>query len=374
MKVIIFIGNTIKSGLDSPTPGESRWAQNLARMLGENGHEVDGIAGVPWDPPSWGDTTPVPGVTLSALPDYNKEYDLALYLPWEYQVYDTNKLSYTAWRPCYKIPVKAKWYVHCTFSWGASIADDHDCYNRNHVLAYPYIQEDHQFPTDSAENPYKTFALPIPLYKELAPIELENRKNILWSTKDVFHPDWGKCPEFPDGNPNHHCPRIGMATLGAIKRLAQKHSFDVHFLSTRFFNPDASPIARMLGTMEFAKTIPNSHFHGLLPQAELFGIMRQTRITAIVSGLLGSFGESIIKGAVPLCYSGHLQRASAEKHGIKLNVFEATEDEIYECMEKLYTDDDFYMDVITDYRHEMRHYSYDEAYKYFQLMIGQLGL
>ncbi len=372
MKVIVFIGNTLKNGLNSPTPGESRWAQNLARMLGEHGHEVDAIAGVVWDPPCWGASTPVPGVTLSALPDYDKEYDLAIYMPWEYQVYENNQ--YTPWRQCHEIPLKAKYYVHNTFSWGISIRDDHICHQKNHILAYPYMQENHQFPTDPAENPYPTFALPLPLYKEILPVDLENRKNILWSTKDVFHPDWGKCEEHPEGNIDHHCPRIGMATLGAIKRLAEKHEFDTHFLSTRFFSPKNSAIAKKLKVMEFAESIPNAYFHDLLPQDELKSVMKETRVTAIVSGLLGSFGESIINGAVPLCYAGHLQRDAAEKHGIKLPVFDATEDQIYECMEKLYTDDDFYMQVIEDYRHEMRHYSYDEAYRYFELMVKELGL
>jgi hypothetical protein len=372
MDISVFVSGSIKNGLDSATPGEGRWAQNLARMLAEHGHNVDVVANVVWDPPSWGTSKPLPNVNLSSLINKDKEYDLVLYMPWEYQVYENNR--YTPWRPCHEIPLKAKYYVHNTFSWGASIKDDHICYNRNHVLAYPYIQENHQFPTDPGENPYPTFALPIPLYKELAPIDLENRKNILWSTKDVFHPDWGKDAEHPHGNEDHHCPRIGMATLRAIKRLAEKYDFHTHFLSTRFFYPELSPIAKRLGVLDFAKSIPNSHFHALLPQDELKRVMRSTRITAVVSGLLGSFGESIISGAVPLCYSGHLQRDAAEKHGIKLPVFDATEEQIYDCMEKLYTDDDFYMSVIEDYRHEMRYYSYDSAYRYFELMVEQLGL
>lgn len=372
MDIAIFIGGSIKNGLDSATPGEGRWAQNLAKMLAEHGHNIDAIANVVWDPPSWGNTTPLPNVNLSPYVNTKKEYDLALYVPWEYQMYENE--SYSPWRPCHEIPLKAKYYVHCTFSWGISIRDDHICYNKNHVLAYPYMQENHQFPVDKEENPYPTFALPLPLYKDIAPINLNDRKNILWSTKDVFHPDWGKDAEHPKGNTDHHCPRIGVATLKAIKRLAQEFNFDTHFLSTRYFHPAMSSIAERLGVLDLAKSIPNAHFHDLLPQKELRDIMQRTRITAVVSGLLGSFGESIVMGAVPLCYSGHLQRAAADKHGIKLPVFDATEDQIYDCMKKLYTNDDFYMEVIKDYRHEMRHYSYDKAYKYFELMVKELDV
>jgi hypothetical protein len=372
MDIVVFIGGTINNGLDSATPGEGRWAQNLAKMLAEHGHNIDVVANVVWAPPSWGTSKPISNVTLSPLLNTEKEYDLALYMPWEYQVWENNQ--YTAWRPCHEVPIKAKYCVHNTFSWGASIKDDHICYERNHVLAYPYMQENHQFPTDPEDNPYPTFALPMPLYKEILSVNLKDRKNILWSTKDVFHPDWGKCEEYPNGNINHHCPRIGMATLRAIKRLTEKYEFDTHFLSTRFFFSELSSIAKELGVLDFVKSIPRAHLHGLLPQDELRSVMQKTRITAVVSGLLGSFGESIISGAVPLCYSGHLQRDAADKHGIKLGVFDATEDEIYDCMEKLYTDDDFYMKVIEDYRYEMRYYSYGEAYRYFELMVKELDI
>jgi hypothetical protein len=371
MKVIIFVSGSIKNGLDSPTPGEGRWAQNLAKMLSMNGHEVDCICNAPHDPPSWGNAKVYPGVTLSATIQKDKEYDLALYIPWDHQ---NNNGHAFPWESCKTLPIKAKWMVHNTFSWGASIADDHDCYNCNHVLAYPYIQENAQFPTNKEENPFKTFFLPIPIYHELAPINIENRKNILWSTKDVFHPDWEKGTEYPNGNPNHHVPRIGMATLRAIKRLSDKHSFDIHFLSTRFFNPNASAIARELDVWEFVKTIPRGHFHELIPQHELFNIMRTTRITAVVSGLLGSFGESIAMGSVPLCYHGHIYRDPADKHGLKLDTFHATEDEIYDCIDRLYSDDDFYLQVIKDYREELRYYSYDAVYTYFEAMTKELGL
>jgi hypothetical protein len=363
MKIIIFVSGSIKQGLDSPNPGESRWACNLAKMLSLNGHEVDCICNSPWDPPSWGSARVYPNVTLSAHIQKQKEYDLALYIPWDHQ---NNNGHLFPWESCKTLPVKAKWYVHNTFSWGDSIATDHDCYNNNHVLAYPYIQEDHQFPKDKQQNPFPTFPLPIPIYHELASINIENRKNILWSTKDVFHPDWGDL--------NHHVPRIGFATLKAIKRLSEKYDFEVNFLSTRFFYSQRSWIARDLGVPALVNSISNAYVHDLVPQSQLFDIMRTSRITAIVSGLLGSFGDSIAMGSVPMCYSGHIYREPADKHGLKLDTFNATEEEIYSCMERLYCDDDFYSKVIEDYRYEMRHYSYSAAYEYFKAMVNQLGI
>jgi len=287
-----------------------------------------------------------------------KHYDLALYFPWEYQDRPG------PWFPCTTSPLKSTWYVHFTFSWAASIPGDHTCYNNNHALAFPYIQEGGQFPPFGEENPYKTFPLPIPVYKKLAPINLDSRKDILWSCKGVFDQGWGSV--------DHHCPRIGMNVLRAIKRLSKEFDFNVHFLSTDTFYPEKSWISRELGVLDLVKSLPKPHLHSLLPRDELMGIMSRCRLTTIVSGLLGSFAENIAMGSVPLCYSGHIYRDSAEKHGLKLPVFDATEDQIYDCIYRLYMDDEFYLDVIKDYRKELEFYSFESSYQYFTEMCYEL--
>ncbi len=361
MDICVFLSGSIENGLDSPTAGEGRWGQNLAKMLAARGHRVDCVAKAKhYLPPTWGSSTPVPNVNLNFSINPNKQYDIALYVPWEHQYNNPNAPH----EPCVTIPLRSRWYVHCTFSWAQSIIDDHTCYNNRHVLAYPYIQDAGQFPETSEEQSYRIYPLPIPIFESVNPINIEDRKNILWSTKDVFHPDWGDV--------NHHVPRIGLATLKSIKRLAEEFDFETNFLSTRYFNPNASWIAKELNVPEIAQSIPNSHFHELIPRDDLMNMMSNTRITAVVSGLLGSFADSICSGAVPMCYSGHLHRGSAQKHGIKLNVFDATEEEIYECMRKLYVDDDFYSAVIKDYREELKYHSFENAYQYFIDMANDL--
>lgn len=361
MDICIFLSGSIDNGLDSPTAGEGRFGMQLCKMLALKGHKVDCVAAANHvHPPTWGDSTPVPNVNLNFNINPNKQYDIALYVPWEHQ-YNNPRARF---EPCVTIPLRSSWYVHCTFSWSQSIVDDHTCYNNRHVLAYPYIQEGGQFPPTSEDQPYRIYPIPIPIYTDLPEIGVGSRKDIIWSTKDVFHPDWGSV--------DHHVPRIGMATLRSIKRLSEQFEFDTHFLSTRFFNPESSWICKELGVNELAHSIPNSSFHELIPREDLMDIMSKVRITAIVSGLLGSFADSICQGAVPLCYSGHIYKDSAEKHGIKLNVFDATEDEIYDCMYRLYTDDAFYTDVIKDYRKELSYHSFDTSYEYFMSMVDDL--
>src|SRR3990167_2278216 len=360
MRIAVFVSGCLKQGLDTALPGESRFGQQLSRMLGEAGHEVDAISGTHYDRPSWGNATVVPNVNHVYTFRRDVEYDLALYSPWEHQFNDPK-----VWEPCTTNLIDARHHLHITFGWGDSIGSTHTCYNNNHHLAFPYVQDAKDFPTDKLKNPYKTFPLPMPIYKELAPINLPLRKNILWSTKDVFNPEW------PEG---HHVLRIGAATLRAISKLRKKHDFITTFLSTRFFDPMLSRWAKHYDVMGLVKSIPDGRCHALLPRDVLMNIMSTSRITTIVSGLLGSFGESIASGSVPLCYMGHLYRDAADKHGIKLHTFDATEEEIYNCIERLYEDNDFYLSVLADYREELRYYSFAKSYEYFEAMCRELGL
>jgi len=363
MEAVVFIGGSIKEGFSSPTSGESRWAQNLAKMLAERGHNVDVVANAVWDPPSWGATTPLSNVRLLSLIDSEKEYDIAIYVPWEYQVYENNQ--YTPWRPCHEVPLKAKWYIHCTFSWTHSLVDKR-CWQDNHILAYPYIQEDNQFKSNVDINPFKTFPLPYPIFDSFDDVDLENKKDILWACKDVFHPGWeGK---------GEHVPRIGMDILHNIKKLSEEFDFNFNVLSIRFFDPKLSSIAAKHKPLEFIKTIPNTTLHELIPKNKLLDILRRSRLNVIVSGLFGSFGESITTGCAPLCYRGHIYRAAAEECDIKLDDVGVSREELFEVMYKLYTDDDFYMKYILACRREMRYYSFDESYKYFVKMSEELGL
>lgn len=357
MKIAVFLSGTINNGLDSPTSGEGRWGMELARMLAYYGHDIVCYTD-PGSASSWGVQRPLSNVRIERFHKTQEKFDVALYIPWEHQ-YNGQE-----WETCETLPLSAKWFVHCTFSWTLSLPD-HNCYNNNHVLAYPYIQENQQFPPSESEgNPYKVFPLPIPLYQNFSPVDLGARKDILWSTKDVFHPGWGSV--------DHQVPAIGMRVLKAIKRLSDAHDLKAHFLSTGHFNPANSFLSRDLDVMGLVESLPNYELYELLPRDTLMEIMAKSRITAIVSGLLGSFGDSIVSGSVPLCYEGHIYRNAAKKHDLILNTVTATEDEIFDCFNRLYTDDAFFLEVLADYRDELRFYSYEATYGYFKNMVKEL--
>ncbi len=360
MRIAIFISGDNTQGVNSPSAGEGRYGWCWAQALAHYGHQVDCIGENPWVPPSWGDSQPIRDITLSNHIDTNKLYDLAIYLPWEHQ------RNGRGWEKCYTNPLKAKWYLHVQFGWSQSIATDHDCYNRNHALVYPYTWGAHQFPTDKTENPFKTFALPYPLYKSFPEDNLSERKDILWATKDVFHNDWPR---------NHHVPRIGSYTLKAIKRLSEKHKFNLYCISGHYFDPEKSWAAKEYDVPALLESIPNvSISKTLVHRDKLINLMEKCRLNTVVSGLCGSFLESIPQGALPLAYTGHLWQDAFAKEGLLLNTYDATEDDIYNVIEKLYEDDVLYRQVLADSRAAIKDHSYEASYSYFETIVKELGL
>jgi hypothetical protein len=357
MKILIFVSGThMPEGLDSPSAGEGRWAMGLAKLLAQEGHQLHCVGGTKWNHPSWGSTQPLPNVTLSHTWPQDQEFDLVLYTPWE----NLDVGSRGNYGSCRTLPIKAKWYVHCQFGWGDSIATDHDCYDHNHFLAYPYIQDEKQWFT--TKNPYKTFPLPIPVYSELAPLALNERKTIIWSAKGVFHQDWPL---------DHHVPRMGGDASRALLRLSKEIDFNLVFLDGKYLSTHHGVNS---GAAAALSALPNKTIiDGLIPRNDLLNIMQRSRVAIIISGLLGSFAENIASGCVPLCYDGHIYRESAKKHGIKLDIVQATEEDIYQVVKKLYTDDLFWGKVILDYRKEIEPHGFSACRDYFSKMLAELN-
>ena len=357
MKVLIFISGTeTNQGLDSPMSGEGVWAASLTKMLSLYGHDVTAVAGVPWKIPSWGNARRYSNVNLTHIWDPRIEYDLVLYTPWE-NLNVGHRGNYGA---CTTLPIKAKAFVHCQFGFGASVETDHTCYHNKHYICYPYIQDAAQWPTTGN---FKYFPLPIPVYETLTDINPATRKNIIWSSKAVFHKDW------PD---DHYILKLGENALKALLKLKKEYNFHLYFLDGKYLDTPHAMKAKapnMIGELKDCTV-----YHSIIERHKLMELMGTCRSAIVLGGMLGSFAENIASGAVPLCFPEHIYRGSANELGLILDHYTTTEDNIYNNLKRQFESDEFYLKTIGMYRYELRHHSYARVYEYFQDMCKSIGL
>lgn len=352
MDIAVFISGHLTRGLETPGNGEGRWGIQLARMLALKGHKIDCISN---HYSSLGGVKPPDNINVyTGIPE--KQYDIAIYVPWEHVV------GRPPYGPCTDIPIKAEWYIHCSFGWGRSIPDNHTCYNNKHVLAFPYIQHGLEFPKHGPENPFMTFPLPIPIYDQFKPINIENRNLMAWTSKEVFHP-YRSSDDF--------VMQLGIKVLKSMSLIAHEYGLGTVFVGSEYLLSHPSKYASDMGALHIASELPHV-ITGLLPRDHLFRLFEQTRITALVGGLLGSFGESIACGAVPITYDGYIHVEAAKKAGIFLDQRTCSQDDIYQVMKKL-MNNDFYISTLNLFREELKYYSYDYSYSYFTDMVDKLG-
>lgn len=170
MKIHIHCPGPMTDGLDSPTRGEGRWAQNLARVLANAGHQVFATGG---GIPSWGNTVPVDNVWLvsESVPkralDGHGPFDLSIDPCW--------------WKD--KPPmVTAKRYL--VLKWSLEDYTRVVPLPKNQFLCYPLNIHTPQFFKDDCVNKGRTFFLPLPFGSEMCEPNF-NKKGLLWTCKDI---------------------------------------------------------------------------------------------------------------------------------------------------------------------------------------------
>lgn len=153
-----------RSDLNSPERGESRWAQNLARMLGMAGHEVYASS---YGEPFWVGR-PVPNVTL-----INETMDMRI-LGWFDLHIDPS------WWDGKIVPINAEKKV--SVKWSLEDYMKKTILPDNHYIFYPYEARASIFMNDLNYNKDRTFFMPIPLCDKFEEPKFSN-KGILWPSK-----------------------------------------------------------------------------------------------------------------------------------------------------------------------------------------------
>lgn len=351
MKIFLDAGSPLRDGLDTAGGGEIVYIENIVKALAEAGHECD-------IPGSLGRSAPRDRVNF--VPEYvvNKEYDIAIGVPFNFCLPE-----HSGWQNCSTYPIKAKVYVHCTFSWTAGIMDV-ECYKKdimNHVFVCPYREGFWQ----SFNNPKQkqhTFFLPFPLYDQFINDPLENKKDILWATKDAFH------SAFP---PDHPIAKNAIYTLRSLKKLSDKYGFRTHFISTNMFS---STTGKHYGAMDILNSIKNKTVaNTIINRQDFISLIRSSRVNAVVGNLSGSHLESVVIGTVPVVSDGHFMIPNVARDlGLELLHRTVTEQEIYNMIELLYTDDDLWHKALKSYQNCLSEFSHERTAFYFEEMCNKL--
>lgn len=171
MKIHVHCPGLMNEGLDSPSRGESRWTQNLARLLAEAGHEVVITAS---GNPVWGSRPELVGITL--VPETRPKS----YMDNTFGVFDVSMDS-ACWKGKPRA-VSAKRYLILKWSLeeymrATRLQDDE-------FLCFPHRLYESSFFLPGCVNADKTFLLPLPFGDGLSEPN-SDKDGLLWTSKDI---------------------------------------------------------------------------------------------------------------------------------------------------------------------------------------------
>ena len=290
------------SEVDGFGGGEQRWTANLAHFLKSEGYEVVRCA--------------------------------------EGQDAGCDLFFDASWELCTQ--VRAPFHIHFSFfGWTSGIVEYPCIHTGNCNLAVPYrsIWANQRTVSKVSEFTYRNIFIPQPYPDNLMPAEANsvpgfNRREILWATKDMFHPNF-ESQSRPDGREQVFV-QSGLDTLRALLRLQKKAEFKMNFLLKHLIDQAHSrfEVPRMLD--EFKE----KQYWNQVPWTQLVNIAARCKLNVPVGGLWGSIPESIFTKGLPVFY----QRNCWSNEFATMLPFpeHADEQDIYEALETFWFDERVY--------------------------------
>jgi len=341
LRIVFDIPGSIYEGLESPERGESRWAQNWAEFLAKEGHEVICIC----NPALWGQSAPIPNCTLRPWSD-TSHIDCDVYVNccwWEGK--DIGDIT-------------AKTYVHLSYGFEDHLTKE-SMIGKNHVIAYPYVQSKKNFIHDRNIFQHKTFCLPVPLADSFREGSFDN-KTLTFSAKDVF---------LDRHSPNEeHWFTAGHNVLKAIKEVSEKHSLNSIFLMAHELTDNKVKAVENLQLVDLLKSINNAQFFPLIKMDAIYKILDITKVLTPVISPGGSMIEGVMRGIIPLTWSGSLFDDIATRYDFLLS-HDASYEAIQGNLDRLVTDREFYGYLVSEYQAALEGHLYYNSRKYFQQLV-----
>jgi hypothetical protein len=364
MRILIFASGDVSNGIYSPVNGEGRWTWNLASLLAERNPDwIIDVAGGDRRKPRWGVCPPVSNINLISVVEATFiNYDVVLYTPWEVQI----PMAYGGrWIRCNDLVevVKAKLYIHNTFSWTTGIME-FPCHQKGHILVYPFEESLNSFPKghEASANKFQYEFLPYPHgWNEQAPGV--KRKHIAWASKGVFTKEYATRDTF--------IPDTGVAALKALIEICQKYKDieHIHFFTGAYdFNPQLTPLFNKLGLADLLKQLPGYTLHPWLTYDRVGEVLGASKIAMSVSGLSSSLTESICRGTMPLLTYGLPCYKVAEKNNVMLSKAASKED-YFRVMDLYMSNDEIYNQHMLEYQDAMKAHRRDNVDACFKKIL-----
>jgi len=339
VRFAVYIGGAWE-GFNTPVSGEGRYAYNLSQMLAERGHKVDciGTGTGAQEPPLWGTQKPIEGISFIHPNniDRNITYNAALNLPWHSD-------------DCRA--VNARMVAHTCFNW---MTDKSPAIkNCRHLIFHPYPN---QLKNDNLR------LVPFPFYSGLASTNfVKGRKTVVWACKDVFVDEWGAEQAF-------HSPAAKM--LKALCNVANKCNLDCIFISAKSFS---SNLAQSFGVPEILNGFRSiTLIEDKLLKEELDSYLSLARIVPILPNYGASCFDAAALGAIPIFYKETEIFAEFFPSAPKISISD-TPEEIAAFIERIFTDDEYYLILIEKIRKDIELYSYESSYQHLMKVLEEFS-
>jgi len=331
MKIHICCPGSWSHGLDSPERGEGRWAQNLARLLGEAGHTVYASSG----------GSPVAGEGVSA--ENVVLVDQAVIR--RFGDFDVN-IDPSWWNGKREL-VSASIHIHVHYSPEPFVLEP---LPKGHCLAYPYRASEIKFIGEKNKNSDRTFLLPIPLGSKFLPPAF-NRSSILWPSRG---PEFGGKTTYDLSTIEH--------SLDIIKDLREKNeNLKVHWMYW-------DSLSKRTGGIPIK---PDDGKYNSIPYCQVRDITKTCKLSIPVnlpSCVLDCTADGV---ATVIWERGGFFRDIAQKHNLLIGDG-ASKGRIREVIETLMGDESIFTQYVLDLQSELADHTNENALKHFNYILDRM--
>jgi len=336
MRIHIHCPGVLGDGLDSPSRGEGRWSQNLARLLAGAGHY---IVATGTGTPGWGAQAQVDNVIL--LPETTTRKKLESHGPFDLSLD-------SAWWKDKPPMVTAKKYL--VLKWSLEGYTREEPLPENMFLCYPLNIGSEQFFKDDCVNRDRTFFLPLPLGPMMCEPNFD-KKGLLWTCKDI------------DRSQLYRENAVMVAKEVLYPLLDKEEDLCVIWLM--------SAALKKVGFDTRVRAGKDVAVDNLVLYHEIKRILRESKLVVSIN-IPGSFLDAAVLGVPTLEWEeGGFLNAIARKYGALIERG-ATAQRVSEVIDKYLYDREFFYNYVKDVQHELRFNLDASALQHFDALVEKV--